>query len=302
MSLAELPEHPFAAPRTLDELTELLAGRAAAGEETVLLAGGTDWIVERHLAPPAPGRPRALVADVSRLAELRGVDLRGDTLDLGAAATFLEIARNPVVEHRVPLLRAAFRDVGAVQIQARGTLGGNLATASPAGDGVAALAALDTTILLASVRGTRRVPLAGFYTGYKRSVRAADEVIARIEIVLPPRGARWSWRKVGTRQAQSISKVAFAAVAVMDGAGREARIARIGLGMASVAPTVTLLPAVRALALSRPPASIPASEIDAAVDADISPIDDIRSTAAYRRHVAKALVRNFLLTGSDLSI
>ena len=83
-------------------------------------------------------------------------------------------------------------------------------------------------------------------------------------------------------------------MAVVDGAGPEARILRLGLGMASVAPTVALLPTVRALALSRPPASIPASEVDAAVDADISPIDDIRSTAAYRRHVARALVRNFL--------
>ena len=204
MSLAELPEHPFAAPRTLDELTELLAGRAAAGEETVLLAGGTDWIVERHLAPPAPGRPRALVADVSRLAELRGVDLRGDTLDIGAAATFLEIARSPVVEHRVPLLGSAFRDVGAVQIQARGTLGGNLATASPAADGVAALAALDATLVLASVRGTRRVPrtLARRIVVSRAASAAtpspAGEAVAR----LPPSVPRaWIWTAPTARPA-----------------------------------------------------------------------------------------------------
>ncbi|MEI8335191.1 MAG: FAD binding domain-containing protein, partial [Chloroflexota bacterium] len=215
-------------------------------------------------------------------------------------ATFLEIARSPVVEHRVPLLGSAFRDVGAVQIQARGTLGGNLATASPAADGVAALAALDATLVLASVRGTRRVPLAAFYTGYKRSLRASDEAIVRIEIELPPRGARWSWRKVGTRRAQSISKVALAAVAELDGTGPGARVGRIGLGMASVAPTVTFLDAVRSLVLGRTLlslASVPAAELDAAVDAGISPIDDIRSTAAYRRHVARALVRTFLGSG-----
>lgn len=293
MSVAELSGYAFAAPRSLGELLSLLAERGAAGEGTVLLAGGTDWLVERHLAPPSPGAPRPLVADVSRLPELRGVAVRGETLDIGAAATYLEVSRVPSVRERCPLLPAAFRDVGAVQIQARGTLGGNLATASPAADGVAALAALDATLVLASVRGTRRVPLRGFYGGYKRTVLAADEAIVRVELRLPSPGARWCWRKVGTRQAQSISKVALAAVAeIADG-----QVARVGFGMASVAPTVSFLPSVRALVERRPLAelaAIPASAVDAAVDADIAPIGDIRSTAAYRRHVARALVRNFL--------
>jgi CO/xanthine dehydrogenase FAD-binding subunit len=181
------------------------------------------------------------------------------------------------------------RDVGALQIQARGTLAGNLASGSPAADGVCALAALDATLLLRSVRGARRVALSAFYTGYRKTVLAADELIEAIELALPPAGAPFSWRKVGTRQAQAISKVALAAIAVVE----DGRATRLGLGMASVAPTVALMPATRALGLSRPLGEITAAELERAVLADISPIDDIRSTAAYRRHVAVAIVTRF---------
>jgi CO/xanthine dehydrogenase FAD-binding subunit len=181
------------------------------------------------------------------------------------------------------------RDVGALQIQARGTLAGNLASGSPAADGVCALAALDATLLLRSIRGPRRIPLSGFYTGYRKSVLAPDELIEAIEIALPPAGSPYAWRKVGTRQAQAISKVALAAVAVVE----SGRCTRLGLGMASVAPTVASLPATRALGLSRPLAEITPGDLERAVLADIAPIDDIRSTAAYRRHVAVALVTRF---------
>jgi CO/xanthine dehydrogenase FAD-binding subunit len=181
------------------------------------------------------------------------------------------------------------RDVGALQIQARGTLGGNLASGSPAADGASALAALDATLVLASVRGARRVPLSGFYTGYRKSVLAPDELIEAIEIDLPPEGSAFVWRKVGTRQAQAISKVALAGVAVVG----NGRATRLGLGMASVAPTVAFLPATRALGLGRPLAEITDADVERAVLADVSPIDDIRSTAAYRRHVAVRLVQRF---------
>ena len=295
MSLHALADHPFAAPRSLAEACALLAERAARGERTVLLAGGTDWFVEQHLAPAPPvDAPLPLVADVSRLAELRGVADRGDAIRIGAGTTFLELRRDPLVTARLPLLSAAARDVGAIQIQARGTLAGNLATGSPAADGVAALAALDAVLELASVRGKRRVPIAGFYTGYRRNVLLPDELIAAVEVVPPAPGSPFAWRKVGTRQAQAISKVALAAVAET---GREAdadsRLTRLGLGMASVAPTVVSLPEVRALGLGRPLASIDDEALAAATLAGISPIDDVRSTAAYRRHVAVALVRRF---------
>ncbi len=289
MSVAGLALHPFATPRNLPEALGLLAERAARNEKTVLLAGGTDWFVERHVAPPETEGTLPLVVDVSSLEGLRGVSLAGDTLRVGAGVTYLELRKDPRVAARCPLLAAMARDVGALQIQARGTLAGNLASGSPAADGVSALAALDANLLLRSVRGARRVSVASFYTGYRKSVLAPDELIEAIEIELPPAGSPFSWRKVGTRQAQAISKVALASVAVVE----NGRCTRLGLGMASVAPTVAFLPATRALGLSRPLTEITDTVVERAVLADVAPIDDIRSTAAYRRHVAVALVTRF---------
>lgn len=299
MSVAGLALHPFAAPRDLPEALGLLAERAARNEKTVLLAGGTDWFVERHVAPPETEGTLPLVLDVSRLDGLRRISLAGDardghkldgdTLRVGGAVTYLELRKDARVAARCPLLAAMARDVGALQIQARGTLAGNLASGSPAADGVCALAALDATLLLRSIRGARRVPLSGFYTGYRKSVLAPDELIEAVEIALPPVGAPFVWRKVGTRQAQAISKVALAGVAVVE----NGRAKRLGLAMASVAPTVAFLPATRALGLSRAIAEITDTDVRDAVLSDVAPIDDIRSTAAYRRHVAVALVMRF---------
>lgn len=294
MSVAGLALHPFTAPRDLPEALGLLAERAARNEKTVLLAGGTDWFVERHVAPPETEGTLPLVLDVSRLEGLRGISLDGDALDghelrVGGGVTYLELRKDARVRARAPLLAAMARDVGALQIQARGTLAGNLASGSPAADGVCALAALDANLLLRSVRGARRVPLAGFYTGYRKSVLAPDELIEAIEIALPPVGSPFVWRKVGTRQAQAISKVALAGLAVVE----SGRCTRLGLGMASVAPTVARMAATRALGLSRPLAEITADDVSQSVLVDISPIDDIRSTATYRQHVAVALVTRF---------
>ena len=299
MSVAGLSLHPFAKPRDLPEALGLLAERAARNEKTVLLAGGTDWFVERHVAPPETEGTLPLVLDVSRLEGLRAISLAGGALDgakldsdklrIGGAVTYLELRKDARVAARVPLLAAMARDVGALQIQARGTLAGNLASGSPAADGVCALAALDATLLLRSVRGARRIPIAGFYTGYRKSVLASDELIEAIEIALPPEGCPFVWRKVGTRQAQAISKVALAGVAVVE----NGRATRLGFGMASVAPTMAFLLATRALGLGTPLAEITVADIERAVLADIAPIDDIRSTAAYRRHVAVAIVTRF---------
>ncbi|WP_437285282.1 FAD binding domain-containing protein [Sorangium sp. So ce406] len=300
MSITDLRLFEMRRVAGLGPLCELVAEQAALGAPVALLAGGTDWIVERELGPPlkistaspagaAPAAP-PLVVDVSRLADLRGVSLSGDTLRVGAATTYLEMRRSEVILERAPLLVRMSRDVGAVQIQARGTLGGNLATASPAADGVAALAAYDATIVVQSVRGERRIPMSALQTGYKRTSRAPDEVIVAVEIALPAPGSPWYWRKVGARRAQAISKVALAGVAEV----RSGRLARLGLGMASVAPTTALLPSVRALCLSRPIAELTPDEVDAAVAQDISPIDDVRSTRAYREHCARSVVRELL--------
>jgi xanthine dehydrogenase small subunit len=286
---AELALYPFERPGTLAELCRTLSTRAGRKEKTVLLAGGTDWIVERRLAPPEDPNNLPLVLDVSRLPELRGIAVAREIATIGAAATFLEIRSHPVLSRRAPVLTAMARDVGAVQIQARGTLGGNLASASPAADGAAALMALDADVVLASIHGERRVPLTQFFTAYRTTRRAEDEVIVRVEFTLPRTGAHQVWRKVGTRAAQAISKVALAAVAEVE----RGRGVRSGFGMASVAPVTVCLPTVRALGLAPSLASVSDEELDAATRRDIAPIDDLRSTAAYRAHVASSLVKGF---------
>src|SRR5450759_4796315 len=277
---AEIALYPFERPGTLAELCRTLSARAGRKERTVLLAGGTDWIVERRLAPPEDPNDLPLVVDVSRLPEMRGITVAREIATIGAAATFLEIKSHPVLSRRAPVLTAMAREVGAVRIQARGTLGGNLASASPAADGAAALMALDADVVLASIHGERRVPLTQFFTGYRATRRAEDEVIVRVEFTLQRTGAHQVWGKVGTR----------AAVAEVEWG----RGVRSGFGMASVAPVTVPLPTVRALGLSPSLASVSDEELDAATRRDIAPIDDLRSTAAYRANVASSLVKGFL--------
>ena len=176
------------------------------------------------------------------------------------------------------MLAEASRLVGGPQIQNRGTIGGNIANASPAGDSLPVLAAVDASVVLRSAEGERRVAFDEFYTGYRESVRRADELIVAVEI--PPVSGRQWFRKVGTRAAQAISKVVIAGV-------RDGETARIALG--SVAPTVVR--ARRAEEGLRTGASI-----DQAIDLlrdEIAPIDDIRSTADYRRLVSGNLLRRF---------
>jgi xanthine dehydrogenase small subunit len=291
MSLADLPGFEMRRAATLEELCALVAERHALSKATVLLAGGTDWMVEQEMRKPlGAGEEAALVVDVSRMEALRGIEVSGTTLRVGAATTYLEMRRSAAVEDRAPLLARMARDVGAVQIQARGTLGGNLATASPAADGVTALAALDAGVVVRSVRGERTIAMSDLQTGYKRGARTADEVIVAVEIPLCAAGSPWVWRKVGARRAQAISKVALAGVAELEGG----RARRFGLGMASVAPVTARLPATRALAMSRPLAELTVEEVDRAVGKDVAPIDDVRSTGEYRLHCARALVRGFL--------
>jgi len=144
VTTADLELYSMQRVASLDALCALVSERHARGEATVLLAGGTDWVVEQEMRAPLNEREKLpLVVDVSRLEDLRGVSFDRGVLRIGASTTYLELRRDPVVLSRAPMLAAMAKDLGAIQIQARGTLGGNLATASPAADGVAALAAYE---------------------------------------------------------------------------------------------------------------------------------------------------------------
>jgi CO/xanthine dehydrogenase FAD-binding subunit len=242
-------------------------------EQRTPLAGATDVYVAANFGTLTARK----FVDVWGLAELREISLRIDSLVIGALATYTDVIQSRQVAIALPMLAEAARVVGGPQIQNRGTIGGNIANASPAGDTLPVFAAMDATVVLRSVDGERRVPFASFYTGYRATVMKSDELIVAVEV---PRvsGKQW-FRKVGTRAAQAISKIVVAGVR-----GTTPRVA-----FGSVAPTV-----VRAREAERILSET--GDVDAAaaaLDRDIAPIDDLRSTAGYRRRVAANLLRGF---------
>lgn len=258
---------------TADNLDQALALLRA--EQRAPLAGTTDLYVELNFGILKPRR----FLDIWPLDELREISLREDTLVIGALATFTALIQSPLVNQRLPMLVEASRLVGGIQIQNRGTIGGNIANASPAGDSLPVLAAVDALIVLKSVDSERRVPLTEFYTGYRQTVRRPDELIVAIEV--PPVEGRQYFRKVGTRAALAISKIVIAAV--------KAATPRVAFG--SVGPTV-----IRA---RRTEAALAKGDLEGAVEilkAEIAPIDDLRSTADYRHRVAANLLRRFWST------
>jgi len=237
------------------------------------LAGCTDLYVGLHFGTVSGRR----FLDLQGLRSLRGIRRRGDTLVIGALATYAELIRSPLVRRRLPILAEASRWVGSPQIQNRGTLGGNVANASPAGDTLPVLAVAEATLVLRRADGERRVPFGSFYTGYRQTVLRPDELIVSIEV--PPWEGRQWFRKVGTRAAQAISKVVMAAV--------RASPPRVALG--SIAPTVVRVPRTEAVLAGG--GSLP--EAQEVLMNEIQPIDDLRSTAAYRRRVSANLLAQF---------
>ena len=271
-------------PSTLDGALRLLASDPAAQP----FAGGTDVMVLLDAGRLPSGR----YVSLWNFDELRGIsrDERG-AVTIGSLTTFSDIRESSVVAGHYPMLNAAATQIGGVATQNRATIGGNIANASPAADSPPALLAYDAEIELLSLRGRRRLSYAAFHTGYKRTQLEPGEIIA--SVVLPPREPGWrdGYRKVGTRRAQAISKVCLAASVRVEGG----RVADIRIALGSVAPTVVRC---RAAEDALRGAAIDDEAVGRAVDAvasDIAPIDDLRSTADYRRAVARNLISAFLL-------
>jgi CO/xanthine dehydrogenase FAD-binding subunit len=264
------------------DLGEALDARAAH-PDWMVLAGGTDLMVNANQRPEPAG-----ILDLWRLRELGGIEATGGAVVIGAGATWSEVERHPVIRERLAPLALAAREIGALQIQARATLGGNVGTSSPVGDSLPVLLALDATLEVASVRGRRRVPYREWCTGYRTTQLLPDELIVSATLPLPGPSTRTSWRKVGTRRAQSISKVMGAAALELD--GDTVAWARIALGAVADRP-IRITAVEQAVAGQRLAAAAEAAR--AALRAAIRPIDDVRSTAAYRREVAENLVARF---------
>jgi CO/xanthine dehydrogenase FAD-binding subunit len=268
----------YVRPRDLDEAVNA----RAAHPDWMVLAGGTDLMVNANHKPVPAG-----IIDLWRLAELCFVHV-GDAITIGAGTTWAEVERHPAIRERLAPLALAAREIGALQIQARGTLGGNVGTSSPVGDSLPALLALDAELEVASPRGRRRIAYHEYCTGYRTTKLAADELIVAAHLPFPAPNTRVTWRKVGTRRAQSISKVMGAAAIVLD--GDTVVSARVGLGAVANRPirATAVEDAVRGKRLSDA-----ADAARVALRGSIKPIDDVRSTANYRNEVAENLVARF---------
>ncbi len=277
---ADARDYRLVAPATLAEALAALAAEPALRP----LAGGTDLMVVYSM-----GRlPDRGLLGLWKLAELRGVVVDDTAVTLGALTTYTEVQADATLRAEFPMLVRAAAETGGLAIQNRGTLGGNLANASPAADSSPPLLAYDAELELQSASGARWVRYADFHTGYKRTLLASGELIARIRV---PRAAAETtrahvFRKVGPRRAQAISKVCLAARVDRDAAGRTSA-ARVALG--GVGPVVLRCRATEA--------ALVAGDMDAALAAvatEIAPIDDHRSSARYRLQVARNLVATIL--------
>jgi xanthine dehydrogenase small subunit len=275
-------EPPVTSPSSLaDAYAQLADGPVTP------IAGGTDLMVS--LTGELGEAPERML-DLWHLDELRGIALDGDALVLGALTTYTEIRRSAPCREHLPALVEAAATIGAAQIQNRGTIGGNAVNASPAGDTLPILLALDAMLVCGSARGEREVPATAFWPGYRRTALAADELLLRIRFPLVA-GRETRFRKVGTRRAQSISKVVMALAfrTVADG-----RWADVRLALGSVAPTPIRASATEACLQGRQPTPETADVAAETLAGELEPIDDVRSTAEYRRVVAARVLHRLI--------
>jgi CO/xanthine dehydrogenase FAD-binding subunit len=250
-------------PRSLDEALRLKAERP----EAVPIQGGTDVMVALNFdrtRPPA-------ILNLNEVAELRGWSRENGALRLGAGLTYAE-AMAPELAGLLPALAEASRTVGSPQIRNRGTIGGNLGTASPAGDALPPLVLEDAEVECVSVRGSRRVPLGDFVTGVKRTALAPDELIGAVWVT--PSGAPQTFMKIGPRNAMVIAVVSLALSAADE--------LRASFGSASPRPLLVTAPREEA------------DSFPERVAAAAAPIDDVRGTATYRRHALKVMATRAL--------
>jgi CO/xanthine dehydrogenase FAD-binding subunit len=272
-------------PKTLSEALKLLAKDETRGR---VLAGGTDLMAQWASAVlPIPER----AVDVSGLPELKGIRETDDTVVIGAAVTHAEIRSSALVQRHLPSLAQAAATIGGAQIQTRGTIGGSVANASPAGDLAPSLLISGGCVVAASVAGERHAELVKFFIGYRKIDLHPDELIVRVVLPKLPPGHHESFRKLGPRAAQAISKVMGSYRGAMNDEG-VVRAFAVALG--SVAPIPIRLPEFEKWIVGKKIGKRVLDEAEQRVAALVKPIDDIRSTTEYRRWVSGRLVRGFL--------
>lgn len=279
---SHLPSYQLEAPRNLVSALELMKRDPGVWKP---FAGGTDLMVLLE----AGKLPHRQFLSIWRLSELRGIEVGPDHMIIGALTTYTAVRRDETLSREFPLLCRAAAETGGIATQNRGTLGGNVANASPAADSPPALLVYDAELELVSAAGARWVAYRDFHTGYKQMTLQPDELIRRIR--LPRNMSNWKqhYRKVGTRRAQAISKVCFAGAARLE----NERIADVRIALGSVAPTVVRAEQCENLLRGESPSRTILRAAQAALAREIAPIDDMRSTARYRGRVAQNLLAEF---------
>jgi CO/xanthine dehydrogenase FAD-binding subunit len=282
---SNVTQYDLIAPKSLDAVLQILAD---SPDRYTPIAGGTELMVALgagHL------QPKKLIS-IWNLKELRFIEETSDAIIIGAGTTFTDIRKHPVITQELSLLSQAASWTGSIANQNRGTLGGNIVNASPAADSPPALLAYDAVLTLVSAGGTRTLPYRDFHLSYKKTALACDEILLSIAISRNTSGYKTYIRKVGTRNAQAISKVAIAALAHVS----NGRIEDIRIGSASLRETPARLVATEQSLLNQPITPKTIARARAVVLSEVVPIDDIRSTAKYRAAVAANLIEEFLLT------
>jgi CO/xanthine dehydrogenase FAD-binding subunit len=271
-------------PKTIPEAVEIKSLQGA-----IPFAGGTDLMVRFRSwsgLPPSIPKPALFLSGIPELVEFH---LERDRLSIGACVALATLLDAPAVP---AILRAAIARMASPAVRSRATIGGNLCNASPAADTVPPLVVLDAMAVIAGKAGERAVPVAEFATGPGKTVLAEDEILVRIEFSLPPTDTAFSYRKVGTRRANALSKLSSAALWRID----DGKLADFRIAFGAVAPTVVRLPEAEALLVGRDSEGI-AEVLPATLEAyarALSPIDDQRSSAEYRKAVALRLIESIL--------
>ncbi len=272
-----------ASPTSLTEAIELLG----ADPELRPVAGCTDLMV----AEPEARADLPAVIDLGSVPELRGVREIEGGLAIGATTTFSELRHHSTIRSRYPALAQAASEIGGWQIQNRATLGGNVANASPAGDSLPVLLALETVAVVAGPAGERRVPYTEFHTGYRTTALREGELLVALELPSPPAGSQQAFRKVGTRAAQAISKVVVCVLATIEGG----TFTTYRLAAGSVAAIPIRFPSVEGEIVGRRADDATADLAGRLAAEAVQPIDDVRSTAQYRRFSLERVVRRLTL-------
>jgi carbon-monoxide dehydrogenase medium subunit len=282
--LAPIPAFEYVAPRTLSELFDTLEGR---GDEVRVIAGGTDLTIalKERIATPQ------IVVDLGRLRkELAGIAIEGGTLHIGALSTFFQLESSPIIARYANALRQAAANIGTLQIRSIATLGGNLATASPAADSAPPLIALGATVTLLSRSGERTLPTQSVFAGPKRNGLRPGEIISSVEIPANDR-VRSAWGRAAVRNENALSTVSVAVASTIT--DRRFGPSRVALG--AVAPTPILAENASESMTGSKATPDQAGRVAALAAEDAKPISDIRASAHYRKRLVSVLTKRLIL-------